>query len=70
MEREEITLHGHTVSYRRGGWGPVIVLIHGITGSSDTCLGSILPLTLEVVVSISGASPVTVTLSCTDEGAS
>jgi len=36
MEHEEITLHGHTVSYRRAGWGPVIVLIHGITGSSLT----------------------------------
>jgi pimeloyl-ACP methyl ester carboxylesterase len=24
------------VSYRRAGWGPVLVLIHGITGSSDT----------------------------------
>jgi pimeloyl-ACP methyl ester carboxylesterase len=36
MEHEEITLHGHRVSYRRAGWGPVIVLIHGITGSSLT----------------------------------
>ncbi len=44
MEREEITLHGHTVSYRRAGWGPLIVLIHGITGSSDTWLDVIEPL--------------------------
>src|SRR5438128_6093913 len=36
MDYEEITLHGHRVSYRRAGWGPVIVLIHGITGSSLT----------------------------------
>jgi pimeloyl-ACP methyl ester carboxylesterase len=36
MEHEEITLHGHRVNYRRAGWGPVIVLIHGITGSSLT----------------------------------
>src|SRR5918999_335642 len=36
MQREEILLHGHRVSYRQAGWGPVIVLIHGITGSSDT----------------------------------
>ena len=36
MEHEEIILHGHRVSYRRAGWGPVIVLIHGITGSSQT----------------------------------
>jgi pimeloyl-ACP methyl ester carboxylesterase len=33
---EEITLHGHRVSYRRDGWGPVVLLIHGITGSSKT----------------------------------
>src|SRR5437764_13610256 len=36
MEHEEITLHGHRLSFRRAGWGPVIVLIHGITGSSLT----------------------------------
>ena len=36
MDREEITLHGHRVTYRRAGWGPVIVLVHGITGSSMT----------------------------------
>jgi pimeloyl-ACP methyl ester carboxylesterase len=36
VEHEEITLHGHSVSYRRAGWGPVVVLIHGITGSSGT----------------------------------
>jgi pimeloyl-ACP methyl ester carboxylesterase len=30
----EITLHGHRVSYRCGGSGPVLVLIHGITSSS------------------------------------
>src|SRR5256714_482290 len=36
MDYEEITLHGHRVSYRRAGWGPVIVRIHGITGSSQT----------------------------------
>ena len=36
IEHEEIVLHGHRVSYRQAGWGPVIVLIHGITGSSIT----------------------------------
>jgi pimeloyl-ACP methyl ester carboxylesterase len=41
MQREEIVLHGHRVSYRQAGWGPVIVLIHGITGSSDTWLDTI-----------------------------
>ena len=36
MSVEEITLHGHRVSYRREGWGPAVLLIHGITGSSAT----------------------------------
>jgi pimeloyl-ACP methyl ester carboxylesterase len=44
MEHEEITLHGHRVSFRRAGWGPVIVLIHGITGSSETWADVIEPL--------------------------
>src|SRR5215208_3666437 len=30
----EITLHGNRVSYRCGGSGPLLVLIHGITSSS------------------------------------
>ena len=34
MPFEEITLHGHRVSYRCGGEGPLLVLIHGITSSS------------------------------------
>src|SRR5918911_826690 len=32
---EEILLHGHRVTYRAAGRGPLIVLIHGITGSSQ-----------------------------------
>src|SRR5437588_565934 len=44
MEHEEIVLHGHRVSYRQAGWGPVIVLIHGITGSSVTLEDVIEPL--------------------------
>jgi pimeloyl-ACP methyl ester carboxylesterase len=36
MEHESITLHGHSVSYQRAGWGPLLVLLHGIAGSSDT----------------------------------
>ena len=32
----EITLHGHRVSYRAAGSGPLLVLIHGIAGSSAT----------------------------------
>ena len=36
METKEITLHGHRVTYRAGGEGPVLLLIHGITGTSET----------------------------------
>lgn len=32
----EIVLHGHRMSYRTVGEGPVIALIHGITSTSDT----------------------------------
>jgi pimeloyl-ACP methyl ester carboxylesterase len=44
VNHEEITLHGHRVSYQRAGWGPVVVLIHGIAGSSDTWQDVIEPL--------------------------
>jgi pimeloyl-ACP methyl ester carboxylesterase len=33
---QEISLHGHEVAYRRGGEGPAVLLIHGITNSSAT----------------------------------
>jgi pimeloyl-ACP methyl ester carboxylesterase len=36
VHAEEITLHGHKVSYRTGGDGPVLVLVHGITNSSES----------------------------------
>jgi pimeloyl-ACP methyl ester carboxylesterase len=32
---QEITLHGHRVTYRLAGEGPLVVLVHGITGSCD-----------------------------------
>jgi pimeloyl-ACP methyl ester carboxylesterase len=35
-EPREITLHGHQVSYRVAGSGPLVVLIHGIAGSAAT----------------------------------
>ncbi|HEX4364523.1 MAG TPA: alpha/beta fold hydrolase [Solirubrobacteraceae bacterium] len=41
--REEIELHGHRLSYRTGGRGPLLVLIHGITNSS-TSWDPVLPL--------------------------
>jgi pimeloyl-ACP methyl ester carboxylesterase len=31
-----VTLHGHRIGYRRGGDGPVLLLLHGIAGSSQT----------------------------------
>jgi pimeloyl-ACP methyl ester carboxylesterase len=33
---QETAIHGHRVAYRLAGAGPVIVLIHGITSSSET----------------------------------
>src|SRR5580693_9305991 len=32
----EIALHGHTFRYRMAGTGPALVLLHGITCSSET----------------------------------
>jgi pimeloyl-ACP methyl ester carboxylesterase len=34
LRTDEITLHGNRVTYRCGGDGPLLVLIHGITSSS------------------------------------
>jgi pimeloyl-ACP methyl ester carboxylesterase len=36
IELRHVTLHGHEVGYRMAGEGPVIVLIHGMAGSSRT----------------------------------
>jgi pimeloyl-ACP methyl ester carboxylesterase len=36
MEAQHVSIHGHDVSYRGGGTGPVVVLIHGMAGSSVT----------------------------------
>jgi pimeloyl-ACP methyl ester carboxylesterase len=32
---QEMVLHGHRMSYRTAGEGPVVLLIHGITGTSE-----------------------------------
>jgi pimeloyl-ACP methyl ester carboxylesterase len=32
----ELSLHGHRIGYRAGGRGPVLLLLHGITNSSET----------------------------------
>jgi pimeloyl-ACP methyl ester carboxylesterase len=34
FRQEEVRLHGHRISYRIGGRGPLLVLVHGITNSS------------------------------------
>ena len=36
LEHHELTLHGHSVSYRTAGSGPVLLLLHGIASSSQT----------------------------------
>ena len=36
LDLRHIEIHGHRVGYRTGGSGPVIVLIHGMAGSSAT----------------------------------
>jgi pimeloyl-ACP methyl ester carboxylesterase len=35
LEFEHVKLHGHRVGFLRAGEGPLIVLVHGITSSSD-----------------------------------
>jgi len=35
IEQREIILHGHRVTYRAGGSGPLLVLVHGIAGTAD-----------------------------------
>ncbi len=37
-ERRTIEVHGHEVSYRTGGEGPVVLLVHGMAGSSSSWL--------------------------------
>ena len=36
-----IDLHGHSVTYRKLGQGPPLVLLHGITASSE-CWGDVI----------------------------
>jgi pimeloyl-ACP methyl ester carboxylesterase len=36
MRLRHVTLHGHDVGYRMAGSGPVVLLIHGMAGSSRT----------------------------------
>jgi pimeloyl-ACP methyl ester carboxylesterase len=39
FELQHISLHGHRICYRRTGEGPAIVLVHGITSSSQNWAG-------------------------------
>jgi len=41
LRRSAIVLHGHQVSYRSAGRGPLLVLLHGIAGTSATWEGVI-----------------------------
>ncbi len=36
MATKTVKVHGHDVAYREAGDGPVVVLVHGIAGSSST----------------------------------
>jgi pimeloyl-ACP methyl ester carboxylesterase len=49
-ELSEVTLHGHRVCFRHAGEGEPIVLIHGITGSSEQWLGAMETLTDQFTV--------------------
>ena len=42
MTRKELNLHGHRITFQAAGGGPVVLLIHGIAGSSATW-GEVLP---------------------------
>lgn len=36
MDLETVMVHGHEIAYRTGGSGPVVLLVHGMAGSSAT----------------------------------
>jgi pimeloyl-ACP methyl ester carboxylesterase len=36
MELRQVSIHGHRVAYRSAGRGPVVLLVHGMAGSSRT----------------------------------
>ena len=36
MELQHVTIHGHDIAFRREGDGPLLVLVHGMAGSSAT----------------------------------
>ena len=36
MRLQHVTINGHDVAYRTAGGGPVVLLVHGMAGSSVT----------------------------------
>jgi pimeloyl-ACP methyl ester carboxylesterase len=50
MERRQITIHGHEIAYRTGGEGPVVLLVHGMAGSSTSWLPAAADLTDHVTL--------------------
>jgi pimeloyl-ACP methyl ester carboxylesterase len=36
LQRRTVDVHGHRIAYRTGGSGPVVLLIHGMAGSSSS----------------------------------
>ncbi len=47
---EYVTIHGRQIAYRRGGEGPVLLLLHGIAGSSQTWIPAMRLLAREYTV--------------------
>lgn len=45
-----VTLHGHSITYRQEGTGPVLLLIHGMAGSLETWRSVIGPLAHDATV--------------------
>jgi len=50
VERQTITVHGHSVAYVEQGGGPVLLLIHGMAGTLDTWRAVIGPLAQSATV--------------------
>jgi pimeloyl-ACP methyl ester carboxylesterase len=47
---QTLTLHGHSITYRQKGSGPVLLLIHGMAGDLDTWRSVIDPLARDATV--------------------
>jgi pimeloyl-ACP methyl ester carboxylesterase len=47
---QHVRIHGEDIAYRRGGQGPVLLLLHGIAGSSGTWIAAMRQLANEYTV--------------------